>query len=169
MSITAWALESATNPAVLRLHVTDELTEHTILTCPPGRAPVPLDALLHIAGIRSLDIHRHRVRVNLAVDADREGVAEAVSASLREVWGEEAPLPVEELPRAFVVGHEGERAVAESRDMAADDGVLQAAFAVPGVVEAIAGDGMVFVRLGRLFVWQDVEDAVRDSLDAAEL
>ncbi|MEO8291630.1 MAG: hypothetical protein ABI635_00710 [Actinomycetota bacterium] len=167
MPPSAWALETAPNPAVLRLHVTDDLTDRTILTCPPGRAPAPLEALLGLSGIRSLDVHRHRVRLNLEPDADRDGVAVAVADTLREAWGDLTPLPVEELPRAFTVGHGGARAVAESRDMAGDDDVLQAAFAVSGVVEAIAGEGMVLVRLGRLFLWRDVEDAVRDSLDAA--
>lgn len=165
---SGWALETATNPAVLRLHVTQDLTERTILTCPPGRPPAPLEALLHVTGVRSLDIHRHRVRLNLEPEADRDGVAVAVGAALREIWGEVAPLPEEELPRAFVVPHEGDRAVAESRDMAGDDSVLVAAFAVPGVVEAIAGDGMVLIRLGRLFLWRDAEDAVHDSLGTAE-
>ena len=166
MPSSAWALETATNPAVLRLHVTDDLTDRTILTCPPGTPPAPLAALLGLRAVRSLDVHRHRVRLNLAPDADRDEVMVAVGGMLRSTWGDLTPLPVEELPRAFAVGHRGARAVAESRDMAGDDDVLLAAFAVPGVVEAIAGDGMVLVRLGRLFLWRDVEDAVRESLDA---
>ncbi len=168
MSASAWALETATNPAVLRLHVTQDLTERTILTCPPAAPPAPLETLLHVTGVRSLDVHRHRVRLNLEPDADRDEVAVAVGATLQEVWGQVTALPVVELPRAFVVRHEGARAVAESRDMAGSDGVLLAAFAVPGVVEAIAGDGMVLIRLGRLFLWRDHEEAVRRSLDSAQ-
>jgi len=37
-------------------------------------------------------------------------------------------------------------------------------FEVRGVVEAIAGDGLVLVRLGRLFAWDDVEDEVSAAL-----
>ena len=54
-----WALSRATNPAVLRLHTTLELTPATIETCPPSEPPHPLDRLLEIRGIRSMDLHRH--------------------------------------------------------------------------------------------------------------
>lgn len=61
----AWALERAANPTVLRLHATLELTRGTIETCPPASAPLPLRRLLGIAAVRSVDLHRYRVRLNL--------------------------------------------------------------------------------------------------------
>jgi hypothetical protein len=57
---TRWFVEGATNPSVLRIHVTDELTLRTIETCPPGVAPRPLDRLLQVPGVRSIDLHRYR-------------------------------------------------------------------------------------------------------------
>ena len=43
---------------------------------------------------------------------------------------------------------------------ASHESVLIALFAVEGVTEAIAGEDLVLVRLGRLFRWEDVEPAV---------
>jgi hypothetical protein len=54
--------------------------------------------------------------------------------------------------------------VAESRQMAAGEPILEALFGVEGVAEAIVGDGMVLVRVGRLFRWDDVEPDVRAAL-----
>jgi hypothetical protein len=159
-----WVLEAVANATILRLHVTTELTQRTIVTCPPEEPPTPLGAVLGVEGVRSLDVHRYRVRLNLGPDADRGQVRTAVAAAVRTVWGEPAPLLVEELPRAFEVDHEGPRRVAESRQMAAGEPILEALFGVEGVAEAIVGDGMVLVRVGRLFRWDDVEPDVRAAL-----
>ena len=51
--------------------------------------------------------------------------------------------------------------MAESQQMAAPDATLAALFHVPGVTEAILEAGWVWVRPGRLFPWDDVEDSVR--------
>lgn len=160
----AWALDGAPNPAVLRLHVTQELTDHTIVTCPPGDPRPPLDQLLGIEGVRSIDLHRYRARLNLVPTAARGAVISATTALLRQAWGDPAPLLIEELPRAFEVRHGGPRQVAESLQMAEDEPVLEVLFEVAGVAEAIAGDGLVLVRLGRLFRWDDVQRAVQAAL-----
>jgi len=47
-------------------------------------APPPFDAVASIDGVRSLDLHRHRVRVNLASGAGRDAVSRA-AAELLEV------------------------------------------------------------------------------------
>jgi hypothetical protein len=61
---------------------------------------------------------------------------------------------------------EGPRIVAESPEMAAPDAILAALFRVPGVAEAILEAGWVWVRLARLFPWDDVEDSVRWALQS---
>ena len=71
-----WALSRATNPAVLRLHTTLELTAATIETCPPSEPPHPLDRLLEIRGIRSMDLHRHVARLNLLPGSDPQLAAD---------------------------------------------------------------------------------------------
>ncbi len=50
--------------------------------------------------------------------------------------------------------------------MAGASGVraLVAVFAAPGVVEAIAAPGMVLVRIGRLFGWDETEPDVAAAL-----
>jgi hypothetical protein len=48
--------------------------------------------------------------------------------------------------------------------MAAGHPLLEAVFGVDGVSEAIAGDGVLLVRLGRLFAWARHEAAVSDVL-----
>ena len=162
----AWAIEGALNPTILRIHVTEALTDRTIVVCPPEGAPAPIDAVGEMVGVRGLDLHRHRVRVNLAPGAGRAGVSRAAAQLLEAAWGTEDPLPLDEGPRAFSVAHEGPRLVAESPVMAAQHGdtTLIRVFEVPGVVEAIAGDGLVLVRLGRLFAWDDVEAEVSAAL-----
>jgi hypothetical protein len=122
---------------------------------------------LEIDGVRSIDLHRYRVRLNLTADAERGAVLSAVTALLRAAWGDPAPLLVEELPRAFQIAHEGPRHVAESLQMAAaaEEPVLERLFGVQGVTEAIAGDGLVLVKIGRLFRWDDVETDVRAALN----
>jgi hypothetical protein len=162
-----WAVEEALNPTVLRIHVTGELTTATIVTCPPATATAPLDRLLAVDGVRSIDLHRYRVRLNLAPGADRGIVAPRITDALREAWGDPSELQPEELPRAFAVEHEGPRRVAESLEMAAGDPFLTAAFGVDGVAEAIAAPHLVLVKLGVMFRWADVEPAVGAAFDAA--
>ncbi|MGZ8596199.1 MAG: hypothetical protein ACXWYJ_11115 [Actinomycetota bacterium] len=126
----------------------------------------PVDAVGEIEGVRGLDLHRHRVRVNLEPGAGRAAVSQAAAQLLEAAWGAPDPLPLDEGPRAFSVDHTGPRLVAESPVMAAQQGdtTLIRVFEVPGVVEAIAGDGLVLVRLGRLFAWNDVEAEVSAAL-----
>lgn len=161
--MAAWTLERARNPSVLGLHTTVELTRATIETCPQARAPSPLDRLLIIPGVRSTDLHRYRARVNLA-----PGNPALVEVRIREILSPEleppVDLPAEPLPRASAVWHRGPRAVAESPGMARSQPVLRAAFLVPGVAEAILTEGVVQVRLGRLFSWDQAEEAVREAL-----
>ncbi len=161
-----WAVEEALNPTVLRIHLTGELTTATIVTCPPATAPAPLDRLLAVDGVRSIDLHRYRVRLNLAPGVDRGLIASRVTDALREAWGDPSVLQPEELPRAFAVDHKGPRRVAESLEMAAGDPFLTAAFGVDGVAEAIAAPHLVLVKLGVMFRWADVEPAVGAALEA---
>ena len=165
----AWAIEGALNPTILRIHVTEALTDRTIVVCPPEEAPAPFDGIVAVEGVRSLDLHRHRVRVNLATGAGRAAVSHAAAELLEVAWGAQAALPLDEGPRAFSVEHAGPRLVAESPVMAAQHGdtTLIRVFEVPGVVEAIAGEGLVLVRLGRLFAWDDVEADVSAALALA--
>jgi hypothetical protein len=78
--------------------------------------------------------------------------------------GPPVDLPAEPPPRTFSVRYRGPRAVAESPLMARSEPVLRSAFLVPGVAEAILTEGMVQVRLGRLFAWDQAEKAVRKAL-----
>lgn len=162
----AWALEGALNPTILRLHVRRALTERTIVTCPPGDAGPPLDRLLEIEGVRSIDIHRYRVRLNLRPDGGRSAVSHEVRTLLSQAWGPAVDLPPETLPRAFADTYEGPRRVAESHEMAEISGVpaLTAVFAAPGVVEAVAAPGLILVRIGRLFDWDAAEATVAAAL-----
>ncbi|HEX6843824.1 MAG TPA: hypothetical protein VF235_01800 [Actinomycetota bacterium] len=163
--MTRWALEGAVNPTLLRVHVGVALTDETIVTCPPATAPPPVDRLLEIGAIRSLDVHRYRVRLNLFSWADREETARHASEILEHAWGAATPLAPDEGPRAFVAETGGlARRVAESPRMARGSRLLEAVFAVDGVSEAIAGDGLVLVRLGRVFVWDEAEAAVGRAL-----
>jgi hypothetical protein len=155
-----WAIEAAPNPSVLRLHVTKELTSRTIVTCPPAPAPEPLDRLVGLEGVRSADLHRYRARLNLAPGVLRERVAISATAELSSVWGEPTSLPPEAPPRAFAVDRSGPRRVAESREMAGDDRLLTLMFDFDGVAEAVAGRGLLLLRLARLFRWEDVEPSV---------
>jgi hypothetical protein len=118
--------------------------------------------LLLIPGVRSLDLHRYRVRVNLERGGGRQAVSRRAIETLRDAWGEPVALAADQGPRAFGLRRRGERRVAESPDMAtaSHESVLIALFAVEGVTEAIAGEDLVLVRLGRLFRWEDVEPAV---------
>jgi hypothetical protein len=162
--MAAWTLERARNPSVLGLHTTVELTRATIETCPPARAPSPLDRLLTIPGVRSMDLHRYRARVNLAPGTDRAVVEVRIREILSPELGPPVDLPAEPPPRTFAVRYRGPRAVAESPLMARSQPVLRAAFLAPGVAEAILTEGVVQVRLGRLFSWDQAEEAVRMAL-----
>jgi len=162
--MVAWALEGARNPSVLLLHTTVELTRATIEPCPPDRAPWPLDRLLSIPGIRSMDLHRYRARLNLAPGTDRALVEVRIGEILSPQLGSPVDLPAEPQPRAFAVRYRGPRAVAESPGMARSEPVLRAAFLGRGVAEAILTEGVVQVRLGRLFAWDQANEAVRKAL-----
>jgi len=145
-----WALSKASNPTVLCLHASQELTQATIETCPPSTPRHPLDRLLEIPGIRSIDLHRYRARLNLRPGSDR-----------RDASSKRA-----DPARTFAVRYRGSRLVAESLQMAGSQPILQALFGAPGVVEAILEPGHVWVRLGRLFSWTEVEKDVRRTLEA---
>jgi len=163
-----WALEAVTNPSVLRLHLSAPLTDRTIVSCPPEAAPEPLDRLLSIPGVRWLDLHRYRVRLNLGPDGFAGQATVPATETLTDVWGNEAFLDADESPRAFQVERDGDRQVAESLEMAEahGDAMLVALFAVEGVAEAIAGKDLVLVRLGRMFRWDQCSDAVVAALNA---
>ncbi|MEP7059665.1 MAG: hypothetical protein ABI828_02935 [Actinomycetota bacterium] len=162
--MTAWAFEDVTNPWLVRLHVDAALTNKTILTCPPAEAPAPLDRLLQVQGVRAIDIHRYRVRLNLMYGISRTTAARTGSAFLQGHWGEPTDLPPKEGARAFEIDRGGPRRVAESPDMAGDDMLLRALFGVEGVEETIAADGMVLVKLARFFRWADRESAVSAAI-----
>ena len=161
-----WALEDAANPTVLRLHVDTPLTDETIVTVPPADAAEPVRRLLEIEAIRSLDLHRYRVRLNLRPGADRSDASGHATEVLTAAWGAPASLPADAGPRAFAFPTAGDRArrVAESPAMAAGTPPLEAVFAVDGVSEAVLGDGLVLVRLGRLFAWAEAEGPVAAAL-----
>jgi hypothetical protein len=166
MTSRAWALEVPLNPSVLRLHVRTALTHHTIVTCPPAPAPAPFDALVRQVDVRSVDLHRYRARINLGPHAHRDAVHARSAALLSQVWGPPSELASAALPRAFAFSWEGPRSVAESAEMAKASAVpvLIALFGVDGVEEAIAGQGVLLVRIGRLFSWTDVEPRVRAAI-----
>jgi hypothetical protein len=159
-----WALEGARNPTVLLLHTTVELTRATIEPRPPARAPWPLDRLLSFPGIRSIDPHRHRARLNLAPGTDRALVEVRIGEILSPEVGSRVDLPAEPPPRTFAVRSRGPRAVAESPVMAQSHPVLRAAFLASGVAQAMLTEGVVQVRLRRLFAWDQAEEAVRKAL-----
>ena len=164
--MTRWALEAMTNRAVLRLHVDTELTRETIETSPPAEAPSPLDRLFEIEAVRTLDLHRYRARLNLRPDADPTLAATNADAVLAQAWGPASPLVTDEGPRAFAVLTVGDRHVAESPAMAEGDPLLALLFDVEGVSEAIVGEGMVLVRLGRLFDWAGAQPVIERALQA---
>ena len=86
----AWVLEPAMNPSVLRIHVGHQLTDRTIVTSPPAELAMPLAGLLELEAVRTVDLHRYRVRVNLVPAADRERTADHVREIIRPAWGPEA-------------------------------------------------------------------------------
>jgi len=160
----AWAIEPATNPNVVRVHVTDELTDRTILTSPPAEVAMPIAGLLEIEAVRTIDLHRYRIRLNLRPGSDRVRTAAHARDVLVAGWGEPVRLAPDEGPRVFEIADRGPRTVAESAEMAQGHPLLEALFGVEGVSEAIAGDGLLLVRLGRLFDWDAQQPAVRAVL-----
>ncbi|HSL11678.1 MAG TPA: hypothetical protein VLA82_10240 [Actinomycetota bacterium] len=167
MTPITWALEAVANPRSLRLHVAHELTTATIVTCPPAHAAPPFDDVIGLDAVRSIDLHRYRARFNLVPGPDRTSVAADAAGRLAAAWGEASVLPPDELPRAIAVDRRGERRVAESPEMAVGDPLLEAMFRVDGVAEAIAGDGIVLIRLGRFFRWDAVGPAIAAAARAA--
>ncbi len=111
-----------------------------------------------------MDLHRYRTRLNLAPGTDPALVQVRIGEILSPELGPPVDLPAEALPRKFAVRYRGPRAVAESLVMAWSEPVLRAVFLVPGVAEAILTEGVVQIRLGRLFGWDQVEEAVREAL-----
>jgi hypothetical protein len=164
--VTAWALTLTRNPTVVRLDASLELTRATIETCPPRVPPHPIGRLLELPGIRSIDLHRYRARLNLLPGFDPDALARGVSEFLAGEWGP-ASSTVDDPPRAFPVRHRDSRLVAESLEMAGSHPTLRALFGVDGVAEVILEPGRVRVRLGRLFSWADVEEDVRTALKEA--
>jgi hypothetical protein len=159
-----WALEEATNPSVLRLHVGHQLTDRTIVTSPPAELATPLAGLRELEAVRTVDLHRYRVRVNLAPAAERERTSEHVREIIRPAWGPEAILGPDPGPRAFEAAHRPARVVAESSEMADGDELLASLFRIDGVTEVVAGDGVVLVRLGMLFGWRTAEPTIADAI-----
>src|SRR6478672_7446595 len=147
-----WWLELPTNPSVLRIHVDQELTDRTILTGPPATIAHPLGGLLEIEAVRTVDLHRYHARVNLGHGEDRSVTARHVREIIRAAWGGEVgAVDAASDPRAFEVNYPGPRVVAESAEMAAGSDLLERLFTVDGVREAIIGEGLVLVSIGRLF------------------
>src|SRR5687767_10165203 len=109
-----WALERAPNPRVIRVHTTVELTQATIEKCPPASPPEGLRSLLEMDGVRSVDLHRYRARLNLSPGCDAKAAWDGVARAIEAAWGAPAPLPGEPPPRGFEVAYEGPRIVAES-------------------------------------------------------
>jgi hypothetical protein len=162
-----WAFASVSNPSVLLVHTTVELTDAIIETCPPGHAPAPLDRVLDLPDVRSIDLHRYRARLNLEPGVSAADVRWVASEPIEGVWGPEGELPPEELPRAFETEHEGSRTVAESPTMAGSHELARALFEVEGVSEVVAERHLVLVRLGRLFRWAEREPDVRAAIGRA--
>ena len=134
------------------------------MTCPPAIPPAPLERLLALRGVRTLNLHRYQCRVNLRPGANAVAAAHATETALVSEWGLPEPLPPEEDLRAFAIRREGPRTVAESREMAASDPIALALFDVAGVAEVVLGSGVALVRLGRLFRWSDVQNDVVRAL-----
>ena len=163
-----WWLEPPTNPSVLRIHVDQELTDRTILTGPPAPIAHPLGGLLELDAVRTVDLHRYHARLNLRHGEDRSVTARHVREILRAAWGAEVvAVDAASDPRAFEVDYPGPRVVAESAEMAAGRDLLERLFTVDGVREAILGEGLALVSIGRLFVWSAVEPAVVGALRPA--
>jgi hypothetical protein len=159
-------MEEPPNPAVVLVHATEEFTTATIRTYPPGRPEAPLDRVLDVPGIHSADLHRYRIRLNLAPRADRRAVRHRVEDVLAPAWGPPVQLPEEPGLRELGVGYAGPRLVAESLEMAGGHPILLTLFGIPGVAEAVLEQGVLRIRIGRLFSWQDVLGPVQRTLAA---
>jgi hypothetical protein len=164
----SWAVETAANPSVLRIHVAHQLTDRTIVTSPPAELAMPIAGLLELEAVRTIDLHRYRIRVNLSPSGDREATVEHVRQILEPAWGADATLEADPEPRAFEAAHRADRVVAESAEMAQGEPVLEALFRIEGVSEAIAGDGLVLVRLGPLFSWSTAEPEIAAAVGTYE-
>jgi hypothetical protein len=103
----AWAIEPATNPSVVRIHVAEELTDRTIVTSPPADVAMPVAGLLEIEAVRTIDVHRYRIRLNLRPGSDRVRTAAHARDVLVAGWGEPIRLEPDEGPRAFEVAYRG--------------------------------------------------------------
>jgi hypothetical protein len=145
------------------LDTSAELTRETIERCPPSTPPHPLDGVLDVVGIESMDLHRYHARLNLLPGSDREAIGREVARVLGEEWGA-ASSKRHEPARTFSVPYRGPRIVAESPRMAGSHRVLREAFGISGVAEAVLEPGKLRIRLGRLFSWDEVEDDVRGIL-----
>ena len=165
-----WAIEGAPNPTVLRVHVRWRLTDRTIVSSPPEPVPAPFDRFPELDGVRSIDLHPYRVRVNLAPGGGRGSVITLAKALLETSCGPAMALGVESLPRAFAHPYAGSRRVAESQEMADATGVpvVASLFTVMGVAEVVLGPGVVLVRLGRLFDWGGVGSDVAAAVARAQ-
>src|SRR5918996_1645389 len=138
-----------------------------MMTCPPAVPAPPLDQLLALPEIRSLDLHRYLCRVNLRPGTNAIAVGDAAERSLLTAWGAPEQLPPQEETRGFAIWREGPKLVAESREMAGGEAVAVALFDVQGVVEVVLGRRIALIRLGRLFRWSAVQgDVVRALIPA---
>jgi hypothetical protein len=81
-----WALERAPNPRVIRVH-TVELTPATIERCPSATLPEGLRSTLAVDGVRSVDLHRYRARLNLSADCDAEAAWAGIARTIGTAWG----------------------------------------------------------------------------------
>jgi hypothetical protein len=88
-----WALETAPNPRIIRVHTTVELTRATIEKCPPATPPEGLRSLLAVDGVRSVDLHRYRARLNLNPGFDAKAAWEEVARVIEAAWGLPFPFP----------------------------------------------------------------------------
>jgi hypothetical protein len=122
--------------------------------------------VLDLESVRSLDLHRYMVRLNLLRGSGRRTIAAETTEILASVWGDPVPLPAQTVSRAFIWHRTGRRRVAESPEMAGDDPLMTALFRIDGVAEVVEGQGLVLVRLGRLFSWEEPQRAVREVLDS---
>ena len=149
------------------MHVDHQLTDRTIVTSPPAEIDRPLAGLLELEAVRTVDLHRYHARVNLAYGAGRDVAEDHVIDILSAAWGGQTDDGTESDPRAFEIDYTGPRVVAESAEMAAGRDLLVRLFTIAGVREAILGDGLALVRIGRLFTWAAVEPAVTAVLRSA--
>jgi hypothetical protein len=157
-----WTIEPGRNPSVIRVDTRRQLTGRTIETCPPAEAPPPLDEVVRLEGVRTVDLHRYRARINLRPGVDAGSILAAAARSLAGAWGPATPrenVPGSD-PRAYAVDHRGPRLVAESGEMARSSPLARALFGVEGVSEVILAEGLAMVTLGRLFSWTEAEPLV---------